>query len=102
MIILKTARLLNFIGNYKGTKTKEVSLKFNSKGIINFQGSNGSGKTSTLRLLHPYSDSKDELIVDEEASTEDKVVYLQAEKELLYDVDGKEVKILILYSKNWY
>ena len=99
MIILKTARLLNFIGNYKGTKTREVSLKFNSKGIINFQGSNGSGKTSTLRLLHPYSDSKDELIVDEEASTEDKVVYLQAEKELLYDVDGKEVKILILYSK---
>lgn len=99
MTILKKARLLNFIGNLKGTKTNEVNLTFNESGVINFQGKNGSGKTSTLRLLHPYSDGKDELIIDKDLSTDDKIVYKQAEKELDYIVNGQEVKIKVIYSK---
>lgn len=99
MIILKSARLSNFIGNLKGTKTKDVILKFNDSGVINFQGKNGSGKTSTLRLLHPYSDGKEELIVDKEASTDEKIVYIPAEKELDYIVNGQTVKVKVIYSK---
>lgn len=65
---IKRIKLVNFIGVKHGMDKDVIELNFTDNPIVMLQGGNGSGKSTILSQLHPFTDSFDDrkdIILDE-------------------------------------
>jgi DNA repair exonuclease SbcCD ATPase subunit len=84
-------RLSHWIGIRKGLALDEIELDFSDlSGLIALAGSNGTGKTTILESLQPYS-----RMVSRKGALQYHVYGRDAEKELSFEFQGDHYKTLI-------
>lgn len=92
-MIFKYLKLEGYNGLKHGINVDTFELKDIPSGIILLNGSNGCGKSTTLNALHIFSDSKQQLIQNEDGS------YIPAKKELIVEHNNNTYHIIHQYSK---
>ena len=94
--MIEKLRARGWIGIKRGTGQDDFEVDFTGReGLIAFEGTNGSGKTSVLDLLHPF-----DCLPSRDGSLKNHVFLRDSFKELTFALGGKHYKTLLKIDSN--